>query len=106
MARDRAGIGRVAACDEASGDRPAARHGYRRLLELGEKAGEVGLVITALEGLARNSLVEDPVLTAELLGRAESLRRRYDRPAAAAERSAVGSDHQGRLGRPGATWLP
>ena len=49
----------------------------------------MGLGITALEGLARNSLVEDPVLTAELLGRAESLRRRYDRPAAAAERSAV-----------------
>ena len=79
----------VAACDEALGDRPSARHGYRRLLELGEKAGEVGLVVTALEGLARNSLVEDPVHTAELLGRAESMRRRYDRPATAAERSAV-----------------
>jgi tetratricopeptide (TPR) repeat protein len=80
----------VADCDERTGDASAARHGYERLLRLGESAGEVGLVAGGLEGLARAALVDgEAVRAAELLGRAASLRRTYDRPATPGELAAT-----------------
>ena len=69
------------ACDERAGDLSSARDGYAALVELGQSAGEVGLVATGLEGLARAAAAEDdPARAAELLGRASWLRQTYDRP--------------------------
>jgi hypothetical protein len=80
----------IAGCDEVDGETASARDAYQQLLTLGEKAGEVGLVAGALEGLARAAIAEDmPARAAELLGRADSLRDEYDRPPTAAEQSVI-----------------
>jgi tetratricopeptide (TPR) repeat protein len=80
----------LATCDEHAGDRAATGHSFRRLLVLAQTAGEVGLMATALEGLARAALADDePERAAEMLGRATSLRETYDRPSSAPERSAA-----------------
>ena len=69
------------ACDERAGDLSAARDGYATLVQLGQSAGEVGLVATGLEGLARAAAADDDATrAAELLGRASGLRQTYDRP--------------------------
>jgi tetratricopeptide (TPR) repeat protein len=80
----------VASCDELAGDAAAARAGYQRLVTLGEDAGEVGLIATGLEGLARASIADsDAYQTARLLGRASWLRSTYDRPATPPEQAAA-----------------
>jgi predicted ATPase len=80
----------VASCDELAGDAAAARAGYQRLVTLGEDAGEVGLIATGLEGLARASIADsDAYQTARLLGRASWLRSTYDRPATPPEQAAT-----------------
>jgi predicted ATPase/DNA-binding SARP family transcriptional activator len=80
----------VASCDELAGDAAAARAGYQRLVTLGEDAGEVGLIATGLEGLARASIADsDAYQTARLLGRASWLRSTYDRPATPPEQTAT-----------------
>ena len=71
----------LAACDEQAGELSSARDGYAALVELGESAGEVGLVASGLEGLARAAAGdENPARAAELLARARTLRETYDRP--------------------------
>ena len=80
----------VAGCDELAGDAAAAHAGYQRLVTLGEDAGEVGLIATGLEGLARASIADnDAHQTARLLGRASWLRTTYDRPPAPPEQAAA-----------------
>jgi predicted ATPase/DNA-binding SARP family transcriptional activator len=80
----------LAACDERAGDLSAARVGYTALVELGQSAGEVGLIATGLEALARTAVIEaDPERAAELLARASGLRRTYDQPATVEERVAA-----------------
>jgi hypothetical protein len=85
----------LAACDERAGDLSAARGGYTALVALGESAGEVGLIATGLEGLARAAVIDaDFERAAELLARASGLRRTYDLPETpegrvAAERTAA-----------------
>jgi len=80
----------IAACDEQLGEVASARDGYRRLLEMGESWGEVGLIVDGLEGLARAAAAEaDHVRAAELLGRAGGLREAYERPATPSESAAV-----------------
>jgi tetratricopeptide (TPR) repeat protein len=77
----------MAACDEQAGDLSAARDGYAALVALGESAGEVGLIATGLEGLARAAAADDDATrAAELLGRATWLRETYDRPPTPQER--------------------
>jgi predicted ATPase len=97
----------LATCDEHAGNHAAARASFQRLLALARTAGEVGLMATALEGLARAALADDePERTAELLGRAASLRETYDRPASAPERSAAeaaGRTSRSALGEPSYT---
>jgi predicted ATPase/DNA-binding SARP family transcriptional activator len=85
----------LAACDEQRGDLSSAADGYTALVELGQSAGEIGLVACGLEGLARAAAAdEDPTRAVELLARAGWLRRTYDRPPTpeeqvAAERTAA-----------------
>src|SRR4051812_745793 len=77
-------------CDEAVGHTAAAHVTYQRLLQLGESAGEVTLVASGLEGLARVAIAEsDPTEGAMLLGRAQHLRLEYERPLAADEAASV-----------------
>jgi tetratricopeptide (TPR) repeat protein len=80
-----AGLG---ACDQALSDRSAASDHYGDLLKVAETDGDVGLVATALEGLAYVH-VDDPGTAAELLGHAEALRTRYDRPRQPGEHDRV-----------------
>ena len=70
----------MAACAERSGDEVGAAAEFAALLDLGERAGEAGLTVTALEGLGRAVAQSDPGKAAELLERAATLRERYDRP--------------------------
>ncbi|GAB3589286.1 BTAD domain-containing putative transcriptional regulator [Angustibacter peucedani] len=85
----------VASCDEHLGDAVRAAGEYQRLVALGERAGEVGLVAAGLEGLARAALVPGDVAgareAARLLGRAGCLRDTYDRPPTSAELAAATS---------------
>ncbi len=80
----------LAGCDEHKGDLSSARGGYAALVELGQSAGEVGLIATGLEGLARAAAADDdPARVAELLGRASWLRKTYDRPSSPQEQADV-----------------
>jgi tetratricopeptide (TPR) repeat protein len=81
----------VADCNVRDGRLDKARHEYEELLRLAQTAGEVGLLILALEGSARTVVTTDPAAAAEMLGRAAWLRTRYDRPATQAERTAADS---------------
>src|SRR6478672_8364359 len=89
----------------------AVQDGYQRRLEHAETSGEMGLMATALEGLARAALTHrEPERAAELLARAAAVRDTYDRPAtpsaAAATAAAVDralaqtADPPGETGRP------
>jgi predicted ATPase len=78
----------LGACDEALGRPASARGHYRELLRVADSDGDVGLVATALEGLARLS-DEDPGLAAAMLGHAEALRTAHDRPLPPDERDRV-----------------
>jgi tetratricopeptide (TPR) repeat protein len=80
-----AGLG---ACDEALHDEESARADYRRLLQVGDTDGDIGLVATALEGLAR-VYTGPPERAAQLLGHAEQLRTTHDRPLSPEEQDRV-----------------
>jgi predicted ATPase/DNA-binding SARP family transcriptional activator len=80
----------IAATDEHLGDTRAARDGYQQLLEHAESSGEMGLMATALEGLARAALTHrEPERAAELITRAAAVRDTYDRPATPSEAAAA-----------------
>jgi predicted ATPase len=80
----------IAATDEHLGDTGAALNGYQQLLEHAESSGEMGLMATALEGLARAALTNrEPERAAELLARAAAVRDTYDRPATPSEATAA-----------------
>src|SRR6478609_181576 len=80
----------IAATDEHLGDTRAARDGYQQLLEHAESSGEMGLMATALEGLARAALTNrEPARAAELLARAAAVRDTFDRPATPSEAAAI-----------------
>ena len=77
----------TARCDEAAGDREAARGRYDEVLHAGRAAGEPGLVATALEGLGRLAALEDDGTTAvRLVSEAAELRLAAARPAPPLER--------------------
>ena len=80
----------IAATEGYLGDTGAAQDGYRRLLEHAESSGEMGLMATALEGLARAALTNhEPERAAELLARAAAVRDTYDRRATPSETAAI-----------------
>jgi tetratricopeptide (TPR) repeat protein len=80
----------IAACDERLGDPVSARDGYQRLLSHAESSGEMGLMATALEGLARAALTDsDPASAADLLARAAAIRDTHARPASPGEAAAT-----------------
>jgi hypothetical protein len=80
----------IAAADEHLGNSRAAQDGYQQLLEHAESSGEMGLMATALEGLARAALTNrEPEPAAALLARAAAVRATYDRPATPSEAAAI-----------------
>ena len=76
----------IAAAAEHLGDTGAALDGYEQLQRHAESSGEMGLMATALEGLARAALTtHEPARAAELLARAAAVRGTFDRPATPTE---------------------
>jgi tetratricopeptide (TPR) repeat protein len=80
----------LARCDEQDGLLEAARSGYRRVLELGDAAGEPSLIASALEGLSRIAATEGDAAEAfSLRDKANDVRQGAGRPAPPHEQAEV-----------------
>ncbi|WP_344301805.1 BTAD domain-containing putative transcriptional regulator [Nocardioides bigeumensis] len=76
----------LARCDEALGDTISSRARYEVVLDQGGRVGEPALIATALEGLARLAHAAGDDQVADLVARAQAVRRQFVRPAPPHER--------------------